>query len=343
MDDIMNINKVSNKIHSHFMNKYPKFFPSLGMTVDDIAKIFTTKNIKLNDRNSFDKVVSAIDSKVLQRMHSPKTNKGYAAQTNILPTPKAQLQTSSYVQDTNIKIKPEEYLKNFNPILNEPPIQIDDLKYENQFKEQSEDFPYRERQKLLEMMKPETEKKEYFIIIDSKDRNMTSFPKVNEFAFHFGPSDGETTGYIDVEFNNVYSIELVEAIVVKTSDTAGASDNGTNIPYIIVEIDEIGGLYYGTNTPLSKAFAILTNSNLGANGFRYFLLPGYNSNNNVIKTFNRNRKISKMTFKFKKPDGELFEFGTTNDEATNTIINLTFKLTIIEQNLKTLHLDASGM
>ena len=79
----LNITKISHKIHTHFVNKYPKLFPSLNITENDISKILTSKKQFINDKNGINNVISIIDKKIKEKSYSNKPSGGYAnIQTN---------------------------------------------------------------------------------------------------------------------------------------------------------------------------------------------------------------------------------------------------------------------
>jgi hypothetical protein len=344
----LNINKISQKIYAHFENKYPSLFPSLNISQNDIAKILTSKKSNLNNKNEINNIINIIDQKIKQKTYSNKPNNGYASiQTNNLQ-PKAPLPISNYTHDSKTKITQENYLNNFNPFLKKENYEKQDNNkykeeepnYENQFQQPSESFPLKEREKIAEMVQPEKIDKEFVLTIDSKDRDTDLYQKANSFVIHLSPSAETTTGFIDKGFNNIKAIELLDIILIDSSATAGASDNGNNFPYLLLEIEELGGNFEGTNNNITKSFAILKNyTTLG--GFKYYDLCGQSSSNTIIKTYNPRISLSKLTINILKPDGTKFEFGGANDSLTSTVINLSFRVTVIQKNLSTRFLDKS--
>ena len=77
-------------------------------------------------------------------------------------------------------------------------------------------------------------------------------------------------------------------------------------PYLILEIDEIGSNYEGTNSHTNKAFAKIT-FDIDCGKYKRF-----NSKNQeeFIKYFNPRRAISRLTLRVLKPNGELYNFGS---------------------------------
>ena len=102
-------------------------------------------------------------------------------------------------------------------------------------------------------------RKTYFVSIDSTDRNIAQWAHCNEYSIDLGGTQIKklnnpniSPGSISHSFTNVYSIELVSAIVPKYSDTG---DQLSDYPFLLLEIDEIPGIYKGTNIHTSNAFA----------------------------------------------------------------------------------------
>ena len=159
-----------------------------------------------------------------------------------------------------------------------------------------------------ELFEKETREIDYTISVDSKDRNIEKWPNPNEFRIEFAPvSDGVFNkfkdGFINRSFNNVVSIQLVSSIFPKKSCDG---DNLEDYPYLILEIDEIGSNYEGTNSHTNKAFAKIT-FDIDCGKYKRF-----NSKNQeeFIKYFNPRRAISRLTLRVLKPNGELYNFGS---------------------------------
>ena len=100
----------------------------------------------------------------------------------------------------------------------------------------------------------------YNIILDSKDRDKTKFSNPAEFAIDFGKNsaDGGNSCIIDTVYGNIESIELLNVTILDTTSVVGTTYNTASLPYIILEIPELGDNYNGTNNELKSAFAILT-------------------------------------------------------------------------------------
>ena len=76
-----------------------------------------------------------------------------------------------------------------------------------------------------------------------------------------------------------------------------------------MEIDELGGIYDGTNSYTSKAFCKITFDTV-VGKYVHFSPQNYEP---FIKEFNPRISLNRLTIRFKKPNGKLFDFGTSID------------------------------
>lgn len=153
----------------------------------------------------------------------------------------------------------------------------------------------------------ETKAKSFLISINSKDRDKKIWKCPNEYSISFAPQSGQKLGYINRAFDNVVSVQLVSAIFPKNCKNG---DNLEDYPYIILEIDELGSNYNGTDDFTSKAFAQLTfDLDLG----KYKKLVTRNDIE-YKKNFNPRVSLNKFTLRIKTPDGKLYNFGNKDSE-----------------------------
>ena len=213
-----------------------------------------------------------------------------------------------------------------------------EIKTENidqQFQELSEKLPESVKQSVKDMIEPEEVTKSFYIGIDSKDRDTSIFTKPNEYSIKFSPSNTTSSGYIDSGFQNIISIELIEGILAVSSSETNASDNGSSFPYLLLQIEELGGLFEGTNDVMTKSFAILKNFTT-QNGFKYYKLVGDTmTNEGIIKVFEPRISLSKMTVRVMTPDGTAFNFGDANDSNATTVNYFLFKVKTAQKRLTT--------
>jgi hypothetical protein len=143
-----------------------------------------------------------------------------------------------------------------------------------------------------------------FISIDSKDRDRTIYSAPNSWT---------TTLGLSREITNITEIQLLTCIILNASTIL-------NLPYLILEIEELGSLYIGSNTDLMKGFSILTEYEIKGE-FRYYKLSDI-----PIKQYSTPTTISKLTIKLKAPDGSIIDFGDSASTLNSTVINLIFQI-----------------
>jgi hypothetical protein len=203
----------------------------------------------------------------------------------------------------------------------------------------SDRFILTDKQKNL--VKEETGEWIYYLVIDSKDRDMNSYKSPNEYTIRFSPpsfSNNEVRqGYIDRILHNVKSIELVKCAFLDTSTSPDSSDfNNIDPAYVILEVEEFGTNHNGTNQFHNKSLAILD----------YFTKQGkykyYNvdyNNHAMINRFNPRVTIDKMTIRFRLPDGSLYNFGNSNNTNLATVNYILFKVNVVQRVLETNYLN----
>jgi len=214
----------------------------------------------------------------------------------------------------------------------------------------NEDFPIRDRERQTDMMIPEIREYDYYVVINSNDRNTNIFVAPNNFVIDFAPSSpaplpptappgsvkDTRIGYIERNFHNIKSCELMNVIIRDTSDQPDSSDaNGASYPYLLLEFDELERNYYGTNDYLSKAFAILTDyTTVGK--YKYYRMVGDSSENTVTRVYNPRINLNKITTKLLLPNGTPFNFGSANNNDTsNSCISFGLREVTIQKNLAT--------
>jgi hypothetical protein len=191
----------------------------------------------------------------------------------------------------------------------------------------------------LNLLYEEEREFDYNIVIDSKDRDFNKYGSPNNFIIDFSPPAGSSseinTGYVNRAFGNIIRCELINVIILDTSEEEDSTDtSGSKIPYLLLEIEELGGNYEATNDVLSRSFAMLTNYTLSS-GYKHYLLSSVNSDYTIKKVYNPRINLNRMTIKLKKPDGSLYNFGAVNDANTETVMKLSFRITTLQKNLGT--------
>jgi hypothetical protein len=337
------IENVSNIIYKSLSKKYENI-STLGITQNNIKLIinkFQQKNKTQNiTKNQIKDVINLLEKKI-------NSNNKPISESNITNNLN-NMEVNNFIkkdflnkidsQDNNKLMNNLKFLNDTNNKTKKDNKEEENSNIETQYKPYRENFPLKQREKLTEMMIPETIDKEFFIVIDSKDRDFNLYSKPNNYKIDFSPSDTKSSGYISKGFNNVKSIELIECVILDTTSIVNSSNNGSSFPYLILEISELGGNFEGTNKELTNAFSLLKNYN-SQNGYFYYDLIGINSSNTIIKTFNPNKNLSSLTINFKLPDGTPFNFGDDSDSNTSTVNKLVFRIITSQKNLASQFLD----
>lgn len=345
------IDVVSGKIYEHFSNKYPETFVHTGLDISKIKQIIMAN--KKVDQNTVQKVIGIIDRKIMETTHS-NNRKG---QTH---------NTAKFKTDTATTISHNNYLAGFNPVM----TQDNDINNTNRLLEGisgvdasttvqpnlnnmssynqnlinpdtnnpfSEKFPLREREE--DMLVDETREFNYFVVLDSKDRNRERNAAPNNFSIEFSPSSSDanapSNGYVQRGFGNVSEIEVSDVILLDTSGYGDSSDaNGTNYPYLLLSFDEIQGDNFGTNDNINKSFVILKDY-VTRGSYRYYNMMGSDGSELMGKVFNPRTNLTRLTTNIKLPDGTDFDFGSTATSTANSVVTVMMKVKTIQKNLAT--------
>jgi hypothetical protein len=340
------LERVAARIHIHFKTKYPALIDASGFNAGTILKIVEqiSSKTRILDEKAISKIIDIIDHKFKTTTHSENLQG-------------KQWNTTGFSMDTESKIPMEKYLENYS---NKVDILLDSSKRAieadlpkamapindtipiEKSEPFSEDFPSRDREKQSDMMIPEIREYDYYITIDSKDRDPTKYPNPNDFVIEFAPAaptpgSGETRkGYIDRGLGNVKSCELMNVIVRDVSDQPDSSDaSSASYPYLLLQFDELQTNYFGTNNNITRSFAILSDySKIGQ--YRYYHIIGDKTENTVSRVYNPRINLNKLTTRLLLPNGSPFNFGSAfTDDTSNTCITMSFRFTTIQKNLAT--------
>lgn len=346
------INKIKTRIVSYLSSKYPaSYVATSGFTDSELNTVISrvletsgsdTEKRKMNINN----LLSILERKLRERMYS-ENRLGRVVNTN------------KYTMDPLAEISRDTYVnQNFNPIREKPTREVaaidptpKDIGKPNLEKEKDEVNSYRkafeeENIKDMTMFTPEERPFNYNIVIDSRDRDRNKFPDANHFVIDFSPpsynssdSGNINTGYISRAFGNIISCDLLEFSLLDTSDRSDSSDSiavGNKIPYILLELTELGGNYQGTNDNLNKAFSMLTTYDT-VQGYKHFHVNSDNSYHTITKVFNPRINLNKLTVRLWLPDGTPYQFGTVDESGDDrpSLVKLSFRITCLQKNLAT--------
>jgi len=163
-----------------------------------------------------------------------------------------------------------------------------------------------------------------YLFINSKDRNLASFPQPQEYQIHFNPASGadNASGETGEVYRNVESIELI-------GGTIPDQQSVTDEPFLLLHIDELAGTFEGTNVENKKVFAIIQMAAPVVSG-KFINIPD-DMTKNTMRYFDPPiAQLSKMTIKLTDQSGALFNFGDdTGGSPPNTGFqnSLVFKIT----------------
>ena len=242
-----------------------------------------------------------------------------------------------------IETKNSEYSNNYKSIPGNPNQQGSDLlsSLSNLPTEINQTDRFILTDKQRDLIKEETGEWVYYLVIDSKDRDMNIYKSPSEYTIRFSPpsfnNTNVRTGFVDRIMHNVKSIELIKCAFLDTSTSPDASDyNNIEPPYIMLEVEEFGTNHNGTNQHLNKSLAIL-DSYEKQGKYKYYHVI-YNDEP-MINRFNPRVTIDKMTIRFRLPDGSLYSFGNSNNTNLTTVNYLLFKINVVQRVLETNYLN----
>lgn len=305
----------------------------------NIDKYLNNFNPLLNNQNEQDPFSRTnMDPTNLTTQFS--ANKDYLSTDNL----SSRLNVMTGMQQNQPQINPEKLLENVTGAQARTDIKkdIDNLSTYSNINPESNDpfnenFPIRNREN--DLMSEETKEFNYFIMLDSKDRNRERNSAPNGFSIEFSPGSSDqfssSNGFVERGFGNISRIEVVDVILLDTSELGDSSDaGGGSYPYLLLNFDEIRGDFYGTNNNITKSFAILKDYKKYGS-YRYYNMVGDSGNETIMKEFNPRINLNRLTTTIQLPDGTNFDFGSSSTTTSNTVINVTMKVTTLQKNLTT--------
>lgn len=335
------VDKISEKIYNHFKTKYPNTINASGFNknIIELVVIQIMKKQTL-DEKAISKIIDIIDQKFKSTIHSNNRQGIQYNTTNFSMDPESKITMEKYLENYTHKIT---HLNPNNDIINDTESLNANMNdtvrdYKTVF---NEDFPVKDKENNIDIIQPELREYDFYVIINSNDRDTTYYSSPNNFVIDFAPAPAMTgsnprKGYIERNFNNIKSCELMNVIIRDTSDQPDSSDAaGVSYPYLLLQFDELQHNYYGTNDSLSKAFAILTDYCKIGN-YKYYRMVGDSSENTVSRVYNPRINLNKITTKLLLPNGTPFNFGNVNENDTsNACISFGLRIITIQKTLST--------
>jgi hypothetical protein len=380
------IDALSINISQAFKRKYPEIDQN-HYSQNNIKDYIHKTNINFRTKDGIQKIISSLTQTMNQlklKMNKEHQSKGQPQNQNHIiiqnqyQIPQQNLVVQNKIQENVNNYSRKEFL-NKNPLIVDPstlPIQpyLNHIESKNNMVQNNyQSFPSPPNQKDMtlstlsslpseinqtdrfilmdkqkNLLKEDTSEWTYYLVIDSKDRDMKSYKSPNEYTIRFSPpsfnnndpitgKNDARSGFVDRIMHNVKSIELIKCGFLDTSDLTDSSDSSNNNPpYVILEVEEFGTNHNGTNQYLNKSLAIMDTFTKQDN-YKYFDVMY--DDKPMINKFNPRVTIDKMTIRFRLPDGTLYNFGGANDENRATVNYLVFKITVMQRFLETQYLN----
>lgn len=163
---------------------------------------------------------------------------------------------------------------------------------------------------------------EYYVSIDSRDRDRAQWPNASQFEVRFEPHSSFSGATIHRAFKNVESIEVVEVIYPNVN-------NVLDQMYLLLTIPEIDGNIECSDGSLNRPLAKL--------------VPSYTIGNYVVCKYpeddSRPRKefhspggrIDRLTIELRSYDNAIFNFGTdtSSPNPPNPVLQVSVTLKVI--------------
>lgn len=316
-------------IYRTLKNFYP--YDNIGIQPDDIQGILEKAGInkKNSKKEEIAKIIRILKHHIeIAKSEPPKI----VAPPKYSPVFPELDKDNSYLEDMRIKhfdniakLREDE----LNKVENDRDIIPQELRVKNFMEEERNEFEHR-------------------IIIDSKDRDFDAHPKPNEYTISLGiphiPFDKEVKekkGYLTRNYQDVVSIELLQVVIRDTSSVSNASDNPDVPAYLLIEIEEVGSIYEGTNQALSKSFAKLQYYELSDHGstkYRNYAI----GEEEFKKIFKPRRNLNRLTIRILNIDGELYSFGDDVDSSSVSYNSFIFKIVTLQKNFVSTFIDKTN-
>lgn len=166
--------------------------------------------------------------------------------------------------------------------------------------------------------------KNIYLNINSDNRDKEEYPNCFEFSILFNQTESKE-GYIKENLNNIKSIIINEIII--------EDQNLDNIPYLLLDIEEIDGQYITNNKLLNNTYCILGKYSK-INNYRFYTFDK-KTVFDIPKTFN------KLSFKLKDNKGNILNISNNFFELSFILekININFFDNYSEYQIKDNHLS----
>jgi hypothetical protein len=166
--------------------------------------------------------------------------------------------------------------------------------------------------------------KEYYVSIDSIDRDRSVWPLSSHFEVKFGALSEFAGASVTRSFKNVSSIELVGCTFPNTA-------NVLDEPCLYLSFDDLPGRYDATNAAGSGAFAKLVPAGVFGGFVQSFGDAGRAGAPQRKLSYAPGVRLDKLTVSLKTTRGTLFDFGSdyAANEAANPALQTSLTLRVV--------------
>lgn len=165
---------------------------------------------------------------------------------------------------------------------------------------------------------------EFYITIDSRDRDRTMWPTANQFQVRVQPEDSYKGALLSRSYKNV---KLLEVISVSFPNTNNVLDQ----MYLYLTFPELDGVFDASNAAGTKAMAKLVPTSLIGS----YVHVRFAADERYPKKrfYGKGARIDRLTPEFRTVDGELFNFGadTAPPSACNPRVQTSITLRVVVQ------------
>lgn len=163
---------------------------------------------------------------------------------------------------------------------------------------------------------------EYFVSIDSRDRDRELWPSSSAFEVRFEPHHTFQGATVHRAFKNVVSVEVMEVIFPN-------KNNVLDEMYLLMSIPELDGNIECSNGSTIRPIAKLVPTSASGN---YVVCAFNDSQTRPKKAFQQpGGRIDKLTFELRNYHNDVFSFGTdtTPPDAPNPLLQVSVTLKVI--------------
>lgn len=159
-----------------------------------------------------------------------------------------------------------------------------------------------------------------YVTINSADRDRKKWPSTSDFCIKLIDDEpGQPNGVVGKRYRNIQSVKLLSAVVPNTN-------NVMDEPYLLLQINEVEGMYDAASRPSQNAFTKL----YFKPGLGKFLRLDRGVGDPLTRVYWPTPKatIDRFTVSFRTYDGDVFDFGADDGVQLNPDVQTSITLEI---------------